>query len=69
MTREDKKRNKEHCKDAPLQTKLQCWYFRNEIEIKTILLSAITSVVTFLIVLAILLLIALAQGADVLSWL
>ena len=68
MTREDKKRNKEHCKNMPLRTRLQCWYFRNETEIKTILLSAITSLATFLIVLTILLLIALAQGADVLSW-
>ena len=68
MTREDKKRNKEHCKGRPFKVRLQCWYFRNEIEIKTILLSAITSLVTFLIVLAVLLLIALAQGADVLSW-
>lgn len=50
MTREDKRRNKEHCKDAPLRTKLQCWYFRNEIEVKTVILSLITSVITHIII-------------------
>lgn len=52
MTREDKKINKEHCKDAPLRTKLQCWYFRNEIEVKTVILSLITSVITHIIIIA-----------------
>lgn len=59
MTREDKKRNKEHCKGRPFKVRLLCWYLRNKMEIKTILLSAVTNIVTFLIVLTILLVIAL----------
>lgn len=64
MTREDKKRNKEHCKDAPLRTKLQCWYFRNEIEVKTVALTAITSVIMHLIILFVLVLVAIASGMN-----
>lgn len=64
MTREDKRRNKEHCKDASLRTKLQCWYFRNEIEVKTVALSAITSVITHLIILVVLFLVAIVNGMN-----
>ena len=65
MDREDKRRNKKNCKDAQLSVKLQCWYFRNKTEIKTIVLSAITSILTHLIIICLLILLALALGADV----
>lgn len=41
MTREDKKRNKEHCKNMPLDIKIQCWWFRNLDVIAPILSSII----------------------------
>lgn len=64
MTREEKRRNKEHCKGMSLKTKLQCWYFRNEEEIKVITLSAITSVITHLAIMIVLIVIALFSGMD-----
>lgn len=61
MTREDKKINKEHCKDAPFKTKLQCWYFRNETEVKTVILSLITSVITHIVIIAVLVAVMILQ--------
>lgn len=45
MSREDKKRNKLHCKSASFSVKFHCWFARNEEEIKTITISAITSLI------------------------
>lgn len=45
MSREDKKRNKLHCKSASFSFKFNCWFARNEEEIKTITISAITSLI------------------------
>lgn len=50
LTREHKKLNKEHCKNARLSVKIQCWYFRNREEIISILLSCITTIITHLII-------------------
>lgn len=46
MTREEKKRNKEHCKGRRFNVRLQCWYFRNRMEITVVLLSVVTSILT-----------------------
>lgn len=37
LTKEEKKKNKEHCKCMPLDVKIQCWFARNKYEISTIL--------------------------------
>lgn len=46
MNREDKRRNKEHCKDMPLDIKLQCWFNRNKEEIAAVTGAVLSSVVT-----------------------
>ena len=46
MTREEKRKNKEHCKNLPFGIRLQCWWFRNLDLIVPILVSVLTSFVT-----------------------
>lgn len=50
MTREDKKRNKEHCKYMPLDIKIQCWWARNLDVIVPILVSVVTILATSLLI-------------------
>lgn len=40
-----KKKNKSHCKSAPLKIRIKFFFVRNEEEIKTIIISAITSLI------------------------
>lgn len=40
-----KKRNKEHCKSAPLKIKIKFWFIRNEEILWTIFVSTITSLI------------------------
>lgn len=51
MNREMKKLNKEHCKDMPLDIKLQCWFFRNSKEIGIVLSTVLTIVALYIILL------------------
>lgn len=51
MTKEDKKRNKEHCKDMPWDIKLQCWFCRNREEIYVIIGTVISSSVSAILLL------------------
>lgn len=55
VTREDKKRNKEHCKYMPFDIKLQCWWTRN----LDIIAPILSSVVGILIASAIIVLLKL----------
>lgn len=50
MTREDKKRNKEHCKYMPLDVKVQCWWVRNLDIIAPILSSAASATIVCVII-------------------
>lgn len=50
ITKDLKKKNKEHCKSAPLKIKIKFFFVRNEEEIKTIIISAITSLIVQLII-------------------
>lgn len=44
MTREEKRINKEHCKNMPWDIKLQCWFYRNRDEIVEIVASIIGAI-------------------------
>lgn len=50
MTREDKQRNKEHCKDMPFDIKLQCWFKRNKEEIADVIGAIVASVTTAIMI-------------------
>lgn len=54
-----KKLNKEHCKNRKLKTKIKCWYFRNRVEIKCILLSSLSALLTSILTQTILVMVEL----------
>lgn len=49
MNREDKKRNKKHCKYMPLDIRIQCWWSRNLDIICPIFVSVLASTATTLL--------------------
>ena len=59
LTREQREINKKHCKNMPLDIKIQCWWFRNLEIIVAIVVSATTS---FLISILVMLLETMQKG-------